>query len=198
MPRSIKDLKPAPGRFYNGYYKPTNLKKYIGDPLKIIYRSSWERAFCKFCDNSDLVEKWSSEPFPIKYYSPIDKLIHEYNIDFYMRFVHDNGQIESYLVEIKPKHKLQKPVPPQKATTRLIGMYNEQCKEYIINCAKFSAAKAFAAKVGYKFIVVTEDFLFGAGYKTDTPKNPEHAAYLRVWSKKYRAKKKAEKVNDKS
>lgn len=156
----IKNLKPKPGPYKNGYYAIKNVEKYIGDPTQIIYRSSWERKFCVFCDHSPNIIKWSSEPFPIKYYNPIDKLTHEYNVDFYVKMVHNNGIIDDYLVEIKPKHKLGKPEPPSKQTLKKLVNYNAQAKEYVINSAKFAAANAFAAKMGYKFIVVTEDFLF--------------------------------------
>jgi hypothetical protein len=161
MPKNtIKNLKPKAGPYNNGYYNIKNVSKYIGDPTQIIYRSSWERKFCVFCDSSQSVIKWSSEPFPIKYYSPVDKRIHEYNIDFFMRTQHTNGTIEDYLVEIKPKKKLSKPEPPTKQTLKKLVEYNDSIKEYIINCAKFAAAKCFAAKMGYKFIVLTEDFLY--------------------------------------
>lgn len=160
---SIKNLKPTDENYINGYYKVTNLEKYIGDPRLVIYRSSWERKFCVFCDTSNRILKWSSEPFPIKYYSPIDKKIHEYNIDFYVRLKQDNGIVEDFLVEIKPKKKLSPPEPPSKQTLKKLNQYNEAAKEYIINCAKFAAARAYAAKVGYKFVVVSEDFLFKNG-----------------------------------
>lgn len=164
MPQNtIKNLKPKTGPYNNGYYNIKNVDKYIGDPSKIIYRSSWERKFCVFCDNSSNVFRWSSEPFPIKYYSPIDKRQHEYNVDFYMKLRHDNGIIDDYLIEIKPKEKLKKPEPPSKQTLKKLLLYNERCKEYVINVAKFAAAKAYAAKIGYKFIVITEDFLFQNG-----------------------------------
>lgn len=194
--RSIKDLKPGAGpgtsTFHNGYYNVKNRDKYIGDWTKVIYRSSWERNFCVFCDNSSSIEKWSSEPFPIEYFNPVDNKIHEYNVDFYIRMVHDNGTIEDYLVEIKPKHKLSKPIPPKSNTLKNIKKYNEQCKEYITNSAKFAAAKKFAALQGKKFIVITEDFLFGCGYKTEQSVNPDHQAYHAEWRKKRKQQKEAE------
>ena len=38
---------------YKGKYRPTNPKKYKGDPTNIIYRSLWERKFMCYCDLND-------------------------------------------------------------------------------------------------------------------------------------------------
>lgn len=157
---NIKNIKPAKNVFVSGKYKPKNTIKYVGDITQIIYRSSWERKFCVYCDASAKVLKWASEPFEIKYASPIDKRIHEYFVDFYIKIEQPNGMIEEYIIEVKPKIQLRKPEPPKKNTLKMVKIYNAQVKTYLINVAKFAAAKAFAAKRGYKFLVVTEDFLF--------------------------------------
>ena len=57
-----------------GYYSVINIDKYIGDPNLVIYRSSWEFAFCKYCDNAPSVLRWSSEPISIPYYDRTSKL----------------------------------------------------------------------------------------------------------------------------
>jgi hypothetical protein len=81
----IKSVKPtARSGFRQGYYTLSNPDKYVGDPTKIIYRSSWEYRFCRYCDLTESVIKWSSEPYPIKYISPFDNKEHNYYIDFYM------------------------------------------------------------------------------------------------------------------
>jgi len=166
MGGSIKNLRPTYGKFQQGYYTIQKLEKYIGNPLKCIYRSSWERCFMVWADLSDRVLKWSSEPFPIQYFSPIDKLMHNYNIDFFIRVTKDEHH-QDYLVEVKPKHQMKKPSlpkPPKNSksnTAKQIGVYNSQCKTYITNCAKWAAAKQFAESRNMKFVVITEDFLFG-------------------------------------
>jgi hypothetical protein len=44
-------------KFAQGPYTPKNPDKYIGS--KIPYcRSSWETAFCMFCDNNPAIESW--------------------------------------------------------------------------------------------------------------------------------------------
>ena len=50
---------------YKGRYTPENPKKYIGDPSKIVYRSSWERRFMIYCDRNPLILSWASEELAI-------------------------------------------------------------------------------------------------------------------------------------
>ena len=47
-----------------GSYLIQNVEKYIGI-TPILYRSSWEFAFCRFCDMNDKVVKWSCESLEI-------------------------------------------------------------------------------------------------------------------------------------
>ena len=159
---NIKANKPsAKSGYRQGYYSLANPDKYVGDPTKIIYRSSWEHRFCRYCDLTAEVTKWSSEPIGVKYINPIDSRQHTYYVDFYMRVEKEDGPVD-YLVEVKPSASLVRPVlEGVKMTTKKLTNYNYELKTWLINRSKFSAAQIFADKVGYKFIIVTEDFLFG-------------------------------------
>jgi hypothetical protein len=157
---AIKTKKPtSKSRFRQGYYKINNLEKYIGDPTKIIYRSSWEYRFCRYCDETEEVLKWSSEPYPIKYISPLDKKQHEYYVDFYMRLKTDNAE-QDYLVEVKPEASLKKPVFEGLQTMKRLKNFNYAAQTWLVNCAKFAAAKTHAESMRRKFVIVTEEFLF--------------------------------------
>jgi len=160
---SNKANKPtAKSGFRQGYYKLINPDKYIGDPSKIIYRSSWEHRFCRYCDTSASVTKWSSEPVGIPYISPIDQKMHTYYVDFYMRLEKEEGKPVDYFAEVKPKASLVQPVlEGVKMTTNKLKNYNYELKTWLVNRSKFAAAKHYAEQRGYQFIVVTEDFLFG-------------------------------------
>jgi hypothetical protein len=158
----IKSNKPtSKSGFIQGYYKLDNPEKYIGDPEKIIYRSSWEFRFCKYCDHTADVLKWSSEPVGIPYLHPLDNRMHTYYVDYYMRLKKANSY-EDVFAEVKPKASLQKPLlEGQKITTKKLKHYNNALKTWLINRAKFAAAKQFAELKGSRFILVTEEFLFG-------------------------------------
>jgi len=156
----IKSNKPTHKSGYRqGYYKLENPDKYIGDSTKIIYRSSWEYRFCRYCDTNDEVLKWSSEPLGIKYVSPIDGREHTYYVDFYMRIQREDYH-EDFIAEVKPAASLVQPVLEGNATTKKLKNYNYALSTWLTNRAKFAAAKQYAEGRGYKFIVVTEDFLF--------------------------------------
>jgi len=158
---SIKTNKPSSKSGYRqGYYQLISPEKYIGDPTKIIYRSSWEHRFCRYCDLTSEVVKWSSEPLGIKYINPIDTREHTYYVDFYMRVQKENVHVD-YLAEIKPRASLIKPtLNPIKNTTKKLANYNYELKTWIVNRSKFTAANEYANRMGYQFILVTEDFLF--------------------------------------
>jgi hypothetical protein len=69
-----------------------------------------------------------------------------------------------YIVEVKPESVLQKPVlNGQKPSINQIAAHNEQLKKWIINKSKFDAAKEYARKMGYVFVVITEKFLYNKG-----------------------------------
>ena len=161
-----KSNKPTKrSRFRQGYYKLENHDKYTGDPSQIIYRSTYEHKFCRYCDLTNEVVNWSSEPFSIKYYDPVNKKEREYHVDFFIR-VAKNGTMTNYLVEVKPKAKLQMPIIESRQTLKRLQQYNRDMEEFIITKAKKEAAEQYAHAMGYKYILVTEDFLFNKDGKS--------------------------------
>jgi len=157
----IKKVKPNPnGRHRQGYYKINNPLKYVGDPTKIRYLSSYEYRFCKYCDDTDTVIKWSSEPIGIKYFHPILQKEREYFVDFYAR-IKKYDKEQDYLIEVKPEGSLERPIMESGSQTiRRLQNYNYAMKMWLENKAKFIAAKRFAEMHGYKFVLITEKFLF--------------------------------------
>jgi len=160
---NIKNLKPsATSKFKQGYFIPRNPHKYIGDPNKIIYRSSWENRFCQWCDIHPSILKWGSEPVPIPYPHPISGNINNYYIDFFM-VTEKNGVKQSYLVEVKPE---KQKYPPDKTklnenyTAKRLMRYNAELKTYLINQAKWIAANQYAKNRGMMFKIADENFLF--------------------------------------
>ena len=169
------DMRPN-AKTKQGYYKAQNKEKYIGDAELIIYISSWEFGFCKWCDMSPSITRWSSEPVTIPYYDRVSKLeecaklgldpndprnweVKNYNTDFWIEL--DRGdEKEKIFVEIKPSYKLKKPIPPPKdAPIGFQRKFNNAAKEYLINEAKFAAIKEWAERNGAKFYVFTETTL---------------------------------------
>ena len=159
----IKNLKPRQnGDFKQGYFQPRNPEKYMGDPTKIIWRSSWEFRFMTWCDIHPQIKQWSSEPVPIPYNNPVTKKVAKYFVDFYI-VVEKNGVLESYLIEVKPNSQTKPPnqkLLEGNRTLKKIQSYNWQLKTYVVNKAKFEAAVQFAKSRGMKFAICDEKFLF--------------------------------------
>ncbi len=140
-------------------YSPVNKKKYAGKP-PIICRSSWEEAFCRWADHSQSITKWSSEEIVIRYQDPIEPIkngkpkFKSYFPDFVIET--KNGDV--FLIEVKP---YKQTIPPKKTRAKKRStMLNEE-KSWKINRAKWKAAKAYCARKGWVFKIITEKELFG-------------------------------------
>lgn len=159
---SIKKVKPnSNSGFHQGYFKPKNITKYNG-PFPIIYRSSWERKFCYWCDQNENVVSWMSEPFSIDYFNILDNKFHKYYPDFYFRIkrgVDENGHdiIESYVVEVKPKKQLQKPKEPKRKSAKAMQNYKKAFETFVTNNCKIDALRKAAKHRGFKVMLLTED-----------------------------------------
>lgn len=158
---NIKNLTPRKNGIYKqGYYTLANPHKYIGDQSKIIFRSSWEKRFATYCDHNERIVAWSSEPIQIPYMNPVDKCVKPYNIDFYVKIKSEEG-FKEYIIEVKPSRQLQQPqAPTGRITEKKMTGYTNAMRTYLVNLAKFTAAKEFAKGRGWEFVVVTENMLF--------------------------------------
>ena len=83
---------------YSGFYKPSNPRKYRGNPSRIVYRSLWEKKYMKYCDSTPSILEWGSEEIAIPYRSPIDNRSHRYYPDFYIIVREKSGKISKYIV----------------------------------------------------------------------------------------------------
>lgn len=133
---------------YKGIYRPSNPKKYVGDPKRIVYRSLLERRFMLYCDRTDDIINWASEEISIPYISPIDKKLHRYYPDFIVK----TSKGRRLIIEIKPYRQTSQPKAPKRKTKA----YLREQLEYIKNNAKWKAAKAFCEDKGFEFKILTE------------------------------------------
>lgn len=143
---------------YKGRYKVKNPQKYKGNPMNCIFRSLWERRFMKYCDHNQNVLHWSSEEIRVPYTSPFDGRIHMYFVDFWMKVRRKNGEITTYMVEIKPEKQTS---PPKLEEGKMTLQKAKQIKTYVINREKWKAASAYCKERGWQFLVLTERNLFG-------------------------------------
>jgi hypothetical protein len=141
---------------HRGIYTPKNPSKWVLTEAShfkgtIKYLSGWERKFMVWADMNPKVVLVSSEPFPIKYHSPVDNKMHKYFIDFYVEVKQLDGSIRKLAIEIKPKVQC---LPPKKTRNKI--RYVKEMKTYVTNQAKWAAARTFSIKQGWDFVILTE------------------------------------------
>ena len=137
---------------YKTRFTPENPKKYIGDHTKIVCRSLWERNVCKFCDMTEGIVKWSFEEIIVPYMSPFDKKYHNYYPDFIIQFKNADG-LKTWMVEVKPK----------KQTMLKENASKRDRLTWILNNAKWEAAKNYCQKNNMEFKIITEKEIFANG-----------------------------------
>ena len=144
-----------PRRFAQGRFSLKNPDKYMGtkDPL---YRSSWEFAFMKFCDESAAIAKWASEAVRIPYRNPLTGRYTIYVPDFFINYVDKGGQPHAEIVEIKPQNQSLK---------EKVGKNLNNQASYILNRAKWEAATVWCRQKGLRFRVINETDIFHQGNK---------------------------------
>ena len=142
-------------KFYQGYYKPKNPKKYKGkDVNNIVYRSSLELKVMMYLDNHKDVIFWGSEEFIIQYISPKDNKIHRYYPDFIVKLKNTKNKEEIVMIEVKPQSQIDPPklTKDKKPNKRQI---NEMIT-FSVNTAKWEAAKQFCKENGWRFELLNE------------------------------------------
>ena len=140
-------------RFAQGKFNLKNTEKYIGNRTPT-YRSGWEFTFMKFCDEHPSVAKWASEAIRIPYRNPLSGKQTIYVPDFFIVYSDRKGKQRVELIEVKPKNQTVK---------EKVGRSKHNQAHWIVNQAKWEAARAYCKQNGIYFRIVTEDDIFHTG-----------------------------------
>lgn len=138
--------------YRQGAYKLRHPEKYVGDPTKVYYRSSWELQLHKFFDNNPNILEWISEGFAIPYVKPTTGKVARYFPDYWIKYKDKNGNIKQEILEVKPDTQVN--VRKRKRLTE------QEKLTYAVNVAKWKAATQFCQKRGIKFRLLTENEIF--------------------------------------
>jgi Straboviridae/Kyanoviridae head completion nuclease len=142
------------GNYLQGLFKPKHPSKYLGDPTRICYRSSWELSVMTMLDSHPEVIGWASEEVAIPYLSPVDGKIHRYFPDLLVRIKRKDEPIDTSLIEIKP---LAQTKPPLKTEGKQkSSRYIKEAVTFATNDAKWKAAKKYCTERKWNFILMTE------------------------------------------
>lgn len=140
-------------RFAQGKFEPKNPDKYVGRKTPT-YRSSWEFAFCKFCDENPSIQAWASEAVKIPYRNPLTGKQTIYVPDFFIVYNNTKGKQHVELIEVKPSNQ---------ALKEKLGRSKHNQAAWIVNQAKWEAARAYCKQKGIYFRIVTEKDIFHNG-----------------------------------
>jgi hypothetical protein len=142
-------------KFAQGKYNLQNPDKYVGNRTPT-YRSSWEFAFMRFCDNHPNVNKWASEAIRIPYRNPFTGKYTIYVPDFFISYVDANGKSHAEVIEVKPLNHTIK---------EKLGRSKSNQAHYVLNQAKWEAARAWCKQQNITFRIVSEEDIFHQGKK---------------------------------
>ena len=140
-------------KFSKGAYKLKYPEKYVGSTTPI-FRSSWEVAVMRMCDENPSIQEWASEPVKIPYRDPLTGKQSVYVPDFLVTFVDRNQQKHAELWEVKPANQqiLEK-----------VGKNPYNQAQFVKNQAKWAAASIWCRNQGIKFRILNEHDIFHNG-----------------------------------
>ena len=141
------------GRFAQGKFEAKNPGKYVGRRTPT-YRSSWEFAFMKFCDENPSIQAWASEAVKIPFRNPLTGKMTIYVPDFFIQYKTKKGKNMVELIEVNPDNQV---------TMESAGKSKHNQLAVALNMAKWEAARAYCKSKGLSFRVVTEKDMFHSG-----------------------------------
>ena len=144
--------------FAQGPYTVQNKSKYVGNKVPY-FRSSWELAFMRWCDNHPNILKWASESIAIPYLNPFTGRHANYIPDFMIQYVDRDGREHVELIEIKPSTQ----------TTLEAARGKREEAQAMLNAAKWTAAQEWCQRKGIRFKVLNENQIF----QTNKPRQPK-------------------------
>jgi len=140
-------------KFKQGIFNPVNKEKYKGT-FPILYRSSYELKYFRWCDHNPAVISWGSESIIIPYQNPLTGRVSRYFVDSNITVKTKTGELKKFLIEIKPSIQTLPPKPSRNTKSLL-----RRQAEYVKNRAKWEAATQWSKKKGYEFTILTEKHL---------------------------------------
>lgn len=140
-------------KFAQGKYNLKHPEKYVGRKSPT-YRSGWEFAFMKFCDENPAIQAWASEAIKIPYRNPFTGKATIYVPDFFLQYKTKSGKNMVEMIEVKPNNQ---------TTMENAGRSKHNQAHAVLNAAKWEAARAYAKSKGMGFRVITENDMFHQG-----------------------------------
>lgn len=104
----------------------------------------------EYFDNNPGILSWASEPFFIRYISPVDGKLHKYYPDFYVTVQSPDGEVHRELIEVKPASQTR-----ASRARKTIQRTNDE-RVLAVNKAKWQAAAQWCQVNGVIFRLLTD------------------------------------------
>lgn len=137
-------------QWQQGEYVVKNKHKFKGRSNPV-YKSSWELRMMTFLDERLEIELWAYEPFSIPYVHPLTHRRSNYWPDFLVKYTDKSGQAHVDLLEVKPASQ---------AFQENVGKSQKNQADFVVNNAKWEAARLYAKMKGMNFRVVDESQIY--------------------------------------
>jgi hypothetical protein len=142
-------------KYAQGHFNLKNPEKYVGLGTPR-YRSSWEFAVMKMCDENPGIQQWASESIKIPYRDPLTGKHTVYVPDFFVVYTDNKQQKHAEVWEIKPQNQ---------SVLESVGKNKYNQAHYIKNMAKWQVARQWCKKNSLAFRVISEADIFHMGGK---------------------------------
>jgi hypothetical protein len=140
-------------KYAQSQFRVKNPDKYMGNKTPF-FRSSWEFAFMRFCDEHPSVLKWASEAIKIPYRNPFTGKYTVYVPDFFISYIDANNVQHNELIEVKPLNQTSLKEAKRNRMNQAHAVLNE---------AKWAAARQWCKQNGVVFRIVNENDIFHQG-----------------------------------
>ena len=108
----------------------------------------------KMCDEHPYIQAWASEAVKIPYRNPLTGKHTIYVPDFFIAYANKGGNRKVEIIEVKPENQSLK---------EKLGRSKHNQAAWIVNQAKWEAARAWCKQKGMYFRIVTEKDIFHSG-----------------------------------
>lgn len=152
----------------SGTFTPTNPQKYMGDPTKVTYKSTFELAMMSKFDSQQSILGWLANGVPsshahlregIPFENPYTRRWDVFYPDFFVVVMNAKNKQHVEVIEVKSLIDL-----PQ-AMSGTTGATNQAIEEeQVLNAAKYSEAIRWCKSRGYKFRVIDQEMTFNFIY----------------------------------
>lgn len=152
---------------HKGNYKLVHPEKYMSNIPLPVFKSEWEQKIFVLMDINPFIIKWGYEPFSIVYASPHYLKTALYKPDIYCECKYSDGNINKYLIEIKPTKYMILPKEPKlsKSTTDANKLekfrkkkinFDMTTMDVMVNAAKWNAAEVWCKNRGVNWLILNE------------------------------------------